>query len=404
MEYELLSKIFYKNKELYEKKYNERFNDEITKKLPIKIKGYQAFYVQCPQIFQYIIRIQSMDKQIKVLSDNLPGVALSQFANRSLVDEIMITNSIEGVHSTRREIYDTLEAINQTKKRNRFYGLVKKYIMLSKDTIPMNECKDIRAIYDELVLPEVIEEDESNYPDGVIFRKESVSVNSATQKELHRGMYPESEIILTMERALEILNDETIELLIRVAVFHYLFGYIHPFYEGNGRTSRFISSYLLSNEYEPLIGYRISYTIKDNISKYYEAFKICNDEKNRGDITPFVIMFLDIIEVSFQQLHYALQKRLDKFDYYSECISKLPYAKDTKTEKIYNYLIQAGLFSENGISTKELLELMEISRNTLDGRIKRIKEDGLLKVICLHGINYYSLDIEKLDEYLSLKT
>lgn len=84
-----------------------------------------------------------------------------------------------------------------------------------------------------------------------------------------------------MNKALAILNDKSIECVFRISIFHYLFGYIHPFYDGNGRTSRFISSYLLSKEFESIIGYRMSYSIKENINDYYKAFKVCNDPKNK---------------------------------------------------------------------------------------------------------------------------
>ena len=111
-----------------------------------------------------------------------------------------------------------------------------------------------------------------------------MSVESATQKEIHRGIYPESKIIECMEQALKVLNANEMDELFKVAVFHYLFGYIHPFYDGNGRTSRFISSYLLSKEFEPTIAYRLSYTIKENIKEYYQAFKICNDRHNKHGV------------------------------------------------------------------------------------------------------------------------
>ena len=80
-----------------------------------------------------------------------------------------------------------------------------------------------------------------------------------------------------MSKALDFLNHSEISTPVRVAVFHYMLGYIHPFYDGNGRMARFISSYTLSQEMDPLIGVRLSYTIKENIAAYYKLFKETND-------------------------------------------------------------------------------------------------------------------------------
>ncbi len=74
-------------------------------------------------------------------------------------------------------------------QNKRFNGFVNKYLMLidSKD-ICLNNCKDIRTLYDEVFLNEVILEDPSNKPDGHIFRKQLVSVHSETDKVIHNGL------------------------------------------------------------------------------------------------------------------------------------------------------------------------------------------------------------------------
>lgn len=395
-----MSKLSYKDKAEYEANYIERFNSYLTVKLPIEIKGNQAFFVPVPEIQDAIIKIYKWDKGIGIVSRSLPTAALKQFASRSLVDEIMLTNNIESVHSTRKEIMDTLDDLKNNNKRNRFYGLVNKYKMLVNDKIVFEKCEDIRKIYDELVLDEVMHEDAGNYPDGEIFRKSSVCVSTDTQTEIHRGLYPETQIIESMKAALSILNNDKIQLLIRISIFHYLFGYIHPFYEGNGRTSRFISSYLLSTEYEPLIGYRISYTIKENINKYYKAFKLCNDEKNRGDLTPFVIMFLEIMETSFSQLYDALKKRHQKWEYYVKHIGLLAKENDKKKWQICNLLIQAGLFSELGIAMNEIILYGEVSRATAKKKIDELAAEDLVVVKKRGNSQHFSINLEKFDSMI----
>ncbi len=233
-------------------------------------------------------------------------------------------------------------------------------------------------------------------PDGEIFRRSGVDIQSDTQKVLHKGLMPESRIIETFEQSLTMLNDNDIDIFIRIAVFHYLFGYIHPFYDGNGRTSRFISSYLLSQQLTPLIGFRLSYTIKENISKYYKAFDVCNAPHNKGELTPFVEMFLNIVELSMQQLLETLKEKKQKWDYYCQRISALPNAEKIDVY-LYDLLIQAALFSNIGISREEIIKQLELSENTVRNRLKLIPE-SLLIVNRQKGKKYYLLNLDEADK------
>lgn len=392
MEYKLLSSLYYKDINQYNKLYTTRFTNENTYHFNIKINDNEAFCCLDSQIFSLCDKISKADKYIYALSSQLPSVAITQFAAKSLVDEIILTNDIEGVYSTRKEINFILNDVKKRNSRKRFEGLVAKYKMLSRTEISLNNCEDIRRIYDELVLSEVVEDDPDNMPDGVIFRKEIAEVTTSTQKVIHKGLYPEEKITDYMEQSLKILNNEDIHILIRIAIFHYLFGYIHPFYDGNGRTSRFISSYLLSKNYEYIIGYRLSYTIKENISDYYEAFKICNNPKSKGDLTPFVIMFLKIINKSFENLLDALYKRKENLEKYFSIVSKIK-----GIDKDLSYvLLQGALFSNLGIDKKDLCNTLEISESTLSKRLKAIAKLGYLIVKKNGRVNHYSFNIDKL--------
>ena len=200
-----------------------------------------------------------------------------------------------------------------------------------------------------------------------------------------------------MNKALAFLNNEEIDLIIRVSIFHFMFGYIHPFYDGNGRTSRFISSYLLSKEFESLIAYRLSYSIKENIKEYYGAFNTCNNIHNRGDLTPFLLMFIDILCESMHQLENALIKRNEQFKHYRSCMQYLPFGTNEKYLRVYYLLIQASLFSENGISTQELMDVLKTCRKTVSNRLNDIAEHGLLIKKSEGNIRRYSLNLDEAD-------
>lgn len=405
MSYIDLRELYYTDKERYQTEYSSRISSPDTVQLNFKIKKNPGFFIQTSEVSNLAIQILKTDKKISRISSRLPRVAITQFTRRCLIDEIILTNKIEGVYSTRREISGVLDELSaktkKTRKRRRFFGLVAEYQKLQKRAkIPLDTCQDIRNLYDDIVLQEVVEENPNNAPDGKIFRKDSASIHTKTDKEIHRGVYPESAICEEMDKALAFLKNDEIELLYRVSAFHYMLEYIHPFYDGNGRLGRFIVSYLLSQELDPLLAYRLSYTITQNITAYYDAFKVCNEPKNLGDITPFIIMMLNMVKESTDQLENALNKRLTRLRRYEEIIEQLPCGDNSRTGKLYYCLIQAGLFAEHGISTKELEGYLENSYTTVKNELKIVENANLLKMEKVGKEKFYSLDLEKLDKLI----
>ena len=394
--YVLLKSLYYDHKEEYEALYESRFNSNECVHLNFSIANNPAFFLETPELMKKVVEITRLDKAISQLSNSLPGIALKQYINKCLIDEIVITNNIEGVHSTRKEIGEILDDL-EGKSDKRFFGLVNKYnALITGSYVSIKDSRDIRELYDEMFLTEIIEENPKDAPDGEIFRKDHVNVVDSRQKVIHHGLYPESKIISSMDDAVNILNDDDIDPLFRVSIFHYLFGYIHPFYNGNGRLNRFISSYYLANTLESIMGYRLSYTIKENINRYYRSFKIVNEEINKGDITPFIFTYLDFVKESAMNLKDGLVEKSKMLELFTKQLSSLPYGNDEKYSRLYYYLLQASLFSEIGISTGELLQYLNVSRPTLQKRLKNIDESNLLITEKRDLNKFYQLNLNTL--------
>ena len=146
MSYESLYKLKYSQPRQYESIYKNRFQDADTIHLDFNIHGNPAFICPTLEIMQLIVKIHKTDKEVRALRNALPGVAIQQFTNRCLVDEIVLTNDIEGVNSTRHEIREVFEKLESKKSDKRFYGLVMKYAMLSKrESIKLDTCEDVRS-------------------------------------------------------------------------------------------------------------------------------------------------------------------------------------------------------------------------------------------------------------------
>ena len=400
--YKTLDKTFHISREQWEELYNKRYHSDVAIHLDFKIKDSPAFFVEDLEVTNLLAQILRLDKEISLLTNSLPGKALEQYSKKCLIDEIVVTNNIEGVRSTRKDISDALQILEQQSekkdKKHLFLGIVDRYSMLiQRQAYSPKTPQDIRDLYDEILLQEILHDDKRNAPDGKVFRKGECSIYGDNGEEVHRGRYPETEIIDCTEKALSFLHDQSIEPLYRIALFHYLFEYIHPFYDGNGRLGRFIFSSGLSGCLEPIISLRISETIKENLNQYQKAFTICNKKENRGDVTPFLIMMLTMIQSAANSLKDTLMQKEEEWQQYEAMIPALVHNHEEKVMQLYSLLIQAALFSETGITIAELKYGLDIkSYATLQNKLAIIKEQNLLLESKEGKMKYFKIDLEKI--------
>ncbi len=212
---------------------------------------------------------------------------------------------------------------------------------------------------------------------------------------------PESKIIEAMEKALCFLNEDAVDKLFKTCIFHYLIEYIHPFYDGNGRLGRFILSYGISNALSPLIAFRISETIKKDINAYYKAFKTCNDQRNLGDLTHFLLMQLNMILRATDELKVSLQNKHTVWKKYEQVIDEY-CDNNEKLRLLYSYLIQAALFSEKGISMSELEHHMELSEYKIN-KLKREIPQEMIVTQKKGNAKFYSISLDSLNTIMLKK-
>lgn len=394
MSYSSLYKIFVSNDHsTFEKIYQNRMLSESTIKLNLLINNYPAFIFLHSEIINLLYKIREMDKKVEIAFNKLPDVAKIQFLKMSLIQEIEMTHFIEGVISTKKEINDILEDVESKNENvNRIKGIVNKYRFLLTHSKPLiSNSLSVRELYNEVLIMEI---DKSDFPDGVLFRKGTVNVYKNASKLIHIGITPESKIIEHLEESIKLLNDENIDMLIRVAAFHYLFGYIHPFYDGNGRINRLISSYYLSRNLSSIVSYRISMTIKENYSQYLKAFEETNDIRNRGDIGTFVYSFLELIYKSLETTEMYAKVKKNELDNYKYIISQKNLSKNEC--KLLFLLVQCTLFSEFGLSVSELGKILNKSDNTIRTIVNGLIKKGYVSMGYIGKRKFYSAKLENI--------
>ena len=356
MKYDSLKKLFHIDEKEQKKRYEARFSSEAAIQLPFDIQGNQAFVFLTPSLVKLCEKILQANAQLNRLSQNLPCTKLI-FVD-ALFREIENSNEIEGIHSSRQQLNEALHA----KTPIHFTNTVHKYLRLisaSKDPFPQTAA-DIRRIYDQLLINDV---DTGDWPDGELFRKKPVYVVGA-QKPVHTGLYPEEQIIETLNNLLEVMKDDEIPDLVKVGIFHFIFGYIHPFYDGNGRLNRYLSTLFLSEKTGVAASLQLSVTLRAKRSKYYRMFELCEDPLNKGDLTPFIIFFMETFLESLLRENAVLETKSRQYADYEQMINELdPNETD---HHFLSQLAQGALFTTDGFTKKELAEELNCSQATIN--------------------------------------
>ena len=140
MEYESLSKIYYKRPAEHNKTYVERFNSPLTRHFDFQIREYNhrnkypAFFCYTEEFAMLMDEIYKKHEDLLQALQAVPPLVLEQFILSSLVDEVRATSDIEGIHSTRKEIKEVVSGIV---KSARFSSIVAKYKSILTDSAPM---------------------------------------------------------------------------------------------------------------------------------------------------------------------------------------------------------------------------------------------------------------------------
>ena len=376
-----LRKIYYMQPAEHQSAYEQRFSAPFARHITINIrefnheKEYPAFYYYPEELVLALQRIYKKHRAFLSVLESVPPMVQYQFSLSCIVDEVGSTSEIEGIHSSKKELKAVLDGESIG---SQFSSVVKKYNMLmSGEAISFETVADIRRFYDEFAYAEVLKDKPSNKLDGKLFRGDDVNVLTATGKILHRGVFPEEKIISYLNEGLKILHDENIPFLVRMAVFHYIFVYVHPFYDGNGRTARFISSYFIAKHMHHLPALMLSVVIKNSVKKYYELIHDTELEINCGDLTPFVMGFVAIIEQALGTASQKLTRKMHQMEKYAEKLKNLA-SGDKFGQVLYRILLEGSMFFGQGVTMEQLREFTGKSRNTIQSRLKNIPAKHLI--------------------------
>ncbi len=223
---------------------------------------------------------------------------LDNYSNLNKMPVLRRNNKIESIHSSLKIEANSL-SLNQVKD-----VIDGKLVLGSKKEI--QEVKNAYKVYEMIKEFDPYSLDDLKKAHGVLtyltveesgkFRKGNEGVFDEIGNCIHVCPPPE-QVNTLMNDLFNWMkeNKEKVHPLILSSVFHYEFVFIHPFSDGNGRTSRLWQNVILSNwkdifEYIPIESQLLKYQ-----NEYYDAIAKCNKAGNSTIFIEFMLNMFDKI-------------------------------------------------------------------------------------------------------------
>jgi len=386
-----------------EKEYRLRIDNPATYRSGIIFDAHEIFAMCVTDLVTYMNDIANTEKAVEKAWNELPRFAQREYLMQLIAKEVQNTSIIEGVHSTRKELSKALAAASEQNKHTRFSEFTKLFLELadskeksvaasvtdsvadlnvksvekssvqsvadsneSSTSIPQT-LQDIRKIYNSIMQGEL---KASNIPDGEIFRSGKVSIRDGANNVVHDGDATEVEIQDHLSQMLSLMNSNKVPTLIKACMCHYVFESVHPFYDGNGRTGRFLLALQLHEQLSMPTILSLSSIIYAEKSGYYAAFSKSQELFNCNDLTMFCCTMLQYIKKAQNEVLNNIILQLKQIIY---CMNKLfEFSKKTAISKVQyevmTILLQNKLFSYNP-SPMTRKQLSEYVGNAIDEKI-----------------------------------
>lgn len=209
--------------------------------------------------------------------------------------------------------------------------------------------------------------------------------NASTGETIYTPPQDIKDIKRLMTNLEKFINDPSLsdyDPLVKMAMIHYQFESIHPFYDGNGRTGRIINIlYLIQEELLTMpILYLSNYIIK-NKSDYYRLLQQIRDKESWEEWLLFMINGIQVTSRETIELIAQIKALMQEFK-----------IKLRNNYKFYSRDLLNNLFKHPYTKIEFVVNDLKVSRITAANYLNKLADDGLLKKARIGTGNYYIND------------
>jgi Fic family protein len=338
------------------------------KKLPIEKD------VETKQVLKKLSSAHRALAELKGIVSSIPNESI--LINTLGLQEAKDSSAIENIITTHDDLYkaelkfDGLKSLNAKEVQNYIAALKEGFQLISKHkTIKNNDIIKIQSVLEM---------------NSAGFRKlpGTALKNTTTGETIYTPPQDYNTIQELMTNLEKFINDDTLsdfDPLVKMAIIHYQFESIHPFYDGNGRTGRIINVlYLVIKDLLDIpILYLSRYIIKHKVGYYRLLQKV----RDTNDWENWLLYMLDGIEQTAKETLFLIgQIRELMFEY--KYLLRDNY-------KFYSQDLLNNLFKHPYTKIEFIEKDLAVSRITAANYLNKLSNDGLLRKEKLGTGNYY---------------
>ena len=328
----------------------------------MKMLPFYEYNFKTPRILEELSNASRYLAELKGFANSIPNQHI--LINAITINEAKDSSAIENIVTTHDSIYKVLtesgfkesaakEVVDYRSAIWRGYEIIKE-----KGFISTNILVELQSMIEPM-----------NY--GIRKTPGTNLVNSVTGEIIYTPPQIESEIrdlLKNLENYINNFEDET-DPLIKMAMIHYQFESIHPFYDGNGRTGRILNVlYLvLSGLLDSPILYLSNY-INKNKSDYYRLFNEFREKNNYEDWIIYILKGIQETSKNTIDLIKMIQEEMEL--YRNKFREELP--------KVYSDELLDALFFEVYTKINYIESKCGVTRQTAASYLNQLVDKGLL--------------------------
>lgn len=337
------------------------------RKLPLE------YDVETKKVLKKVASAHRALAELKGIVSSIPNENI--LINTIVIQEAKDSSAIENIITTHDDIFKAelnLKGIKSPRAKEVQYYIValkKGFELLRKDGLLTNN--NIISIQSEI---------EKN---SAGFRKipGTKLKNTTTGQTVYTPPQDYATILDLMTNLETYINDPTIskfDVLVKMAIIHFQFESIHPFYDGNGRTGRIINIlYLVMNDLLKLPVLYLSRYIVAHKADYYKLFQTVRET---NDWENWILYMLNAIEQTSKETILLVRKIKDLILEYKNLLRS--------NYKFYSQDLLNNLFKHPYTKIEFIQKDLKVSRITASKYLNELTKSQLLEKRKL-GTSYY---------------